>query len=615
MKNKIKQMKPYSYILIGIVSIFFFSCQDVLDKHDLTTLDNRIWEDETQIKLYINNLNLNNMPGASFGGNSPYSDETYSSGTQYTNLLYGFTTPSSINTMTVFHKDMYNLIRRINIGLEGIENSSVPDSLKGELAGQALFLRAYRYWQLVSLYGGVPIVKEVQDPYEGSEALDVPRSKTKDAIEEIIEDLDLAIEGLPIDWTQIADKGRITSGAAAAFKGRVLLAWASPMFNPNNDQDRWQRAYDANKQAVVLLSQMAVPRALHPDFASIFTANVTENPEAIIFQRYSLSAGSAYTHGWEGSVRPYSAGGSSAFSPTWELVKAFPMANGKLISEEGSGYDSTYFWQNRDPRFYATVAYNGSQWEMSGRDISNVWTFRNSVEGNRAPATGFYNKKATDPTITREDISQTSTAWIELRYAEVLLNLAECANEIGLKSEALEYVRAIRERARIESGGGEFGISNSISQEFLREVIMIERQVEFAFENKRVWDLRRRKMYREDLGEHVKKLNGTQRHGLSYRALGSWGRPITDVSSPYNGWLRIDTALYFGHLDLNDANNFSQYFTASLRNLDTYGGQEQPIDYLELYDFFAVPSSVIEKSPAVEQTLGWINGTFDPLAE
>ena len=144
---------------------------------------------------------------------------------------------------------------------------------------------------------------------------------------------------------------------------------------------------------------------------------------------------------------------------------------------------------------------------------------------------------------------------------------------------------------------------------------MIERQVEFAFENKRVWDLRRRKMYREDLGEHVKKLNGTQRHGLTYRALGSWGRTISDASSPYNGWLQIDTAMYFGHIDLNDVNSFSKYFTASLRNLDTYGGQEQPIDYLELYDFFAVPSSVIEKSPAVEQTLGWINGTFDPLAE
>lgn len=608
-------MKSYPFIIIGLLSVLLFSCKDVLDKNDLTTLDDRIWEDESQINLYINNLYFNNMPKASFKEYSSVSDESYSSSETSTDLLYGFISPNGIDKVTVLHKDNYNLIRRINIGLEGIENSSIDESLKAPLRGQALFLRAYRYWEFVQLYGGVPIVKEVQDPYKGSESLDVPRSKTGDAINEIIADLDKAIEGLPLDWTQTADKGRITSGAAAAFKGRVLLAWASPMFNPNNDQARWQRAYDANKQAVDLLSQMSVPRGLHPDFSSIFTTNVLENVEAVIFRRYDLNAGSKYTHDWENSVRPNSGGGGAGYGPTWELVQAFPMANGKLINEPESGYNETYFWKDRDPRFYATVAYNGSEWKMSGRDRTTVWTFRNTVEGNRAPVTGFYNKKATNPSISIDVISQTSTAWIELRYAEVLLNLAECANEIGNQNEALENVRAIRERAGIESGGGEYGISNSISKELLREVIMVERQVEFAFENKRYWDMRRRKMFREDLGTYVKKLNGTQRHGLNYVPKGLWGREITDVNSKYKGWLRIDTALVLGYLDLNDVNSFSTYYTTSVKNLDLYQGQSQPIDYKELYDFFAVPSSIINKSPAVEQTKGWLNGTFDPLTE
>ena len=265
-------MKRFNYICLGLLSIFLFACQDVIDKQDLTTLDDRIWEDETQIELYINNLYNSNMPGASFGTNSTACDESYSS--SGIDLLYGFTSETNISAETEFHKDRYRLIRLINIGLDGIEDSPIDESLKAPLRGQALFLRAWRYWRLVKLYGGVPIIKEAQDPYLGSEALDVPRSKTGDAIDEIIADLDEAIATLPVEWIQTDDKGRITSGAAAAFKGRILLAWASPMFNPNNDQARWQRAYDANKEAMDLLALMSVPRALYPDYASIFTANV-----------------------------------------------------------------------------------------------------------------------------------------------------------------------------------------------------------------------------------------------------------------------------------------------------------------------------------------------------
>ena len=608
-------MKSYPYLLILFIALSITSCQDVLDKHDLNVLDGQIWEDEAQAALYINNLYVKNMPdvGDGFGENSQVTDETWSADQTYTDIIYGFKTASDINSVTVLHKDKYELIRRINIALEGLENSSLDAELKAPLEGQALFFRAWRYWELIKLYGGIPVVKTVQDPY--NDDLNVPRSKTSEAINAVVADLDAAIEKLPVDWILTEDKGRITRGAAAAFKGRVLLTWASPLFNPNNNQDRWQRAYDANVQAIDILSQMNVPSGLYPDFEDIFTVDVVNNREAIIYKRYSLSAGNDYTHSWESRVRPPSGGGNGGFSPTWELVKAFPMLNGKLINEPGSGYDSTYFWNNRDPRFYATVGYNGSQWTMNGRVESNIWTFRNIKENNRVPATGFYNKKATDPLIAREDISQTSTAWIELRYAEVLLNFAEAANELGKTSEALEKIRLVRERAGIESGGGEFGISNSVTTDELRERIMVERQVEFAFENKRYWDLRRRLMFRNDLGQYVKKLNGTQRHGLTYTALSGWNAIIKDENSPYYDQMRIDTALVNGHLDLNDQASFSKYFRVTFRNLDVYIGQSQPISYPELYDFFAVPSSMIEKSPAVEQTLGWINGTFDPLAE
>ncbi len=604
-------MKSNSLIIFTVVLVVFTSCEAVLDKHDLNVLDEEIWNDEAQATLYVNNLYVTNMPGEQFGENAGLSDESYSSTESFTDLLYGFTTPSDINAVTVFHKTRYELIRRINICLEGLEGSSLEESAKSPIAGQALFFRAWRYWELVQLYGGVPIVKDVQDPFK--EDLNVPRSKTSEAVNAIVSDLDEAIEKLPVDWLLTEDKGRINSGAAAAFKGRVLLAWASPMFNPENKQDRWQRAYDANVQAINLLSQMDVPRALHTDFDAVFTTDVLNNMEAVLYTRYSLSAGTDYTHGWEGNVRPPSGGGNGSYSPTWELVKAFPMADGKLIAEPGSGYDSTYFWQDRDPRFYATIGYNGSEWDMTGREETNLWCFRHVKETNRVPSTGFYNKKATDPAVGREDVSQTSTAWIELRYAEVLLNFAECANELGKTAEALEKIRSIRERAGIEPGGGEYGISNTVTQNDLRQIIMIERQVELAFENKRYWDLRRRKMFREDLGQYVKKLNSTQRHGFNYLAIAGWNNEVEDETSPYYGQLRIDTALANGYLDLNDQASYRTYFLTTYKSMDYYNEQYIDINYLPLYDFFAVPSSMLEKSPAVEQTLGWANGTFDPL--
>lgn len=607
-----KKLFPFALIILAIM-VFNTSCDNVLDKHDLNKLTGEIWNEESQAIMYINNLYEDNMPDDYFGTNSQLSDETYSGGSSYTNLLYGFATPSDINSVTVMHKDKYELIRHINIAIEGLDESVLSEEVKTPLRGQALFFRAWRHWEMLQLYGGIPVVKTVQDPY--FDELDVPRGKTSESIDEVVADLDEAIASLPVDWEMDDDKGRITSGAAAAFKGRILLTWASPMFNAANNQDRWQRAYDANQQAIDLLGQMNMARGLHPDYATIFTSNILNNVEAVLYKRFSLGAGTSYTHGWENSLRPPSGGGNGGFTPTRQLISAFPMANGMLTNEEGSGYDETYFWQNRDPRLYASISYNGAEWEMSGRDQTNIWTFRNVKELNRVPSSGFYNKKATDGNIARENISQTNTSWIELRYAEVMLNFGECANELGKTAEALEQVRAIRERAGIEAGNGEFGISNGVSKEVLRQIIMVERQVEFAFENKRYWDLRRRKMFREDLGEYVKKLNGTQRTGYTYRAKSGWNAEIKDEASPFFGFLRIDSALHYGHLDLNDKTSSDQYFSQSDKTLDIYLGANQDINYLELYDFFAIPSSIIQKSPAVEQTIGWLNGTYDPLAE
>ncbi len=607
-------MKHYKIFIFIVSLVSLMACEDVLDKRDLNVVGDNIWDNETTANMYLTNLYEDNMMEFSMSENSPMSDETYSSSTSYTKFMYGNVDGSTTSPVTVMHKDKYSLIRRINFCLEGLEGSSLSDSAQGLIAGQALFLRAYRHWEMVQLYGGIPMLNTVLDPYYDD--LDIARSKTSESIDMIVADLDEAIASLPVEWTQTEDLGRITSGAAAAFKGRILLSWASPMFNPENKAERWQRAYKANQEAIDLLSQMSTPRDLYPEFEDIFTVAAESNPEAVIFRTYNVSAGTDYTHGWEGTIRPPSAGGSGSSNPTWELVKAFPMANGKLINEEGSGYDSAHFWLNRDPRFYKTIVYNGATWELTGRDETKQWCHKyNSFENNRKPGTGFYCRKASDPTIAYASTGETGTDWLELRYAEVLLNFAECANEIGNSSEALEQVRRVRERAGIESGDGTYGIEGSVSLEHLRELIMIERQVEFAFENKRYWDLRRRLMFREDLGEYVKKLNGTRRHGFDIEGKGDYGKLITDRESEYYRWRAIDTAILLGYVNIDSA-DFDTYFEYNFKEMEsTSGGEAQQLDYKELYDYFAIPSAIIQTSPLVIQTIGWLDGTFDPLEE
>ena len=272
-------------IYISLATVFLLAgCTKVLDKYDLNVVDDRIWEDEEQAILFVNNLYDTNMPEMSLGTNDAYSDESFSSTQTITDLLYGFYGPNNIDAVKELHKDNYRLIRQINICISGLEKSGLDENLKRPILGQALFLRAWRYWNMVKLYGGIPMGNRVQDPFQEPD-LNIPRSKTSESIALIVEDLDRAIEFLPVDWTLDKDKGRITGGVAAALKGRVLLNWASPLFNRNNDGARWQSAYDANAKAVELLAQMRAPRALHPEFSSIFTVDVLNNTEAVFYRR------------------------------------------------------------------------------------------------------------------------------------------------------------------------------------------------------------------------------------------------------------------------------------------------------------------------------------------
>ncbi len=275
-------------------------------------------------------------------------------------------------------------IRNCNDIIEGVQNSSsISDEDKKHLLGQAYFFRAYTYFNMVKLYGGVPIIDHVQAAI-GSQgtSLAVPRQTTKDCIDFICKDLELAAEYLPTKWVNDgADFGRITAGLAEALRGWVLLYYASPLFNRTNDDTRWAAAYEANKKALELLQQGGIGLAYATNGGENNAANWNRiwtnydgsdgsTREGVFVTLYNLNdnVSGQPNYGkyntWEHSIRPKNTNGGGGLTPTSEMIDLFPMADGLKPGESSIAYDKKKFWLNRDPRFYRTFAFPGTEWRF-----------------------------------------------------------------------------------------------------------------------------------------------------------------------------------------------------------------------------------------------------------
>jgi hypothetical protein len=588
-------------LLYTIIPVFLFSCEKVLDKHALNTIDSEVvWESKDLTDLYLNNVYSNALP--KFAGNETESASDESFGGGAGNMLYGMMASDVV--YGIYSADEYLNIRDTNIIIAEMDKSDFDEEFRLSIKGQAIFLRAWIYWELVKYYGGVPLLLDAQDPYN-SETLYPKRESAKVCIEQIVSDLDVAIECLPEQWSDY-DRGRVTRGAAAALKGRVLLYYASPQFNPDNNRERWQEAYNANKTAKEICKLDGYE--LYDDFANIFIDEEKTN-EAIFISGYDKT--NRY-HDYDNTVRPGSVrNGNTSISvaPNWDLVKSFPMKDGKPI-EGHPDYNANNdnFWKNRDPRFYATIAYNACVWDFDGSAGRRQWIYEgNTVEPaaitKGASPTGFYCRKNVNSSIGKTQTIFVPTDWIEIRLAEVYLNLAECAAELGQIQEAKDQLILIRERAGIEAGDGSYGISASNSEEMV-EAVMLERKIELAFENKRHWDLRRRNMFKDNLG-NTPALNGTKRHGIVVKLDTAY---ITSLDAGVTG-----DSIY-SHFEniMADTINFNENYELYFNTTYNIEIDQVDINYLQpKYNFYYIPLSALDKNENLQQTIHW--GTYDPF--
>ena len=223
---------------------------------------------------------------------------------------------------------------------------------------EARFLRAYYYFLLVRSFGGVPMITTVMD---ANEANTQPRVSSDDIFKYIMDECVAIQDTIVKDYSNLGnlqlqsknETGRANNLAVLALKARAALYYASPLFNPNNDKERWHQAAIANKELIDECKSRGMK--LTSDYSSLFQKDNWQNSEECIFVRRIVSSTNTFEK-YNFPIGLENAGGGNC--PTQNLVDAYEMTNGKAIDEAGSGYDPQNPYANRDARLAMTVAVN-----------------------------------------------------------------------------------------------------------------------------------------------------------------------------------------------------------------------------------------------------------------
>ena len=529
------------------------------------------------------------------------------------------------------------LIEQINEGI----GSALSEDFKKRAKGQMYMFRALQYFDLARLYGGVPLVLKVQNASVDDEAIKLPRAKTSEVFDQVVLDLDSAAALLPWAWPSAGtDYGRFTSAFAIAMKSRVLLTAASPLFNPNWDNpgdQRWQKALAASLEAETKLStgSPAYGTAIKTakDWAEVtFKNDNAFNGEAIfaVLLSTELTSSTGANNSWENSVRLPDAKGTGGISAPKAMLDLFPLADGSR-PVIGVNYNDTFFFEGRDPRFYRTFAFSGCKWPVKNNDKHVTWLYR-WREGTKA-ASSYANNQGNSPAMVRKmsnpaadslAFAQSGTDIFEYRYAELLMNIAECYAATGQIPQCLEYLKKVRQRVYPSAlASTNFGLGTLANKYAALEACLYERRVELAYEGKRFWDLQRWMLYDDDasIGDNtnallnIPKLNGTARQGYYWQQKTSTAKDLlTDVDRSI--FIDPDAADFATQIGKLKALYIAKFQMTPLDNPWDKDGAAVNMNFRSNYYINGLNNSVLAADPWLTQTIGWQDyngamGTFD----
>ena len=516
-------MKLYiKYLTIGLMATTMLaSCADILDKKPLTEIsDNDLWSDPALLKAFVNSrYNQVGVNGAE-SMQSSIVDETeltWLRGCETHN--FARLSPTDLGRMNGAWwgwdnrswSTKWTNISNCNIFFERVDNVGFTDEAeKTKLVGQVRFIRAFEYWDLIARWGAMPIITKSFSINDREEIVGQKRNTYKECIDFLVRELDQAAKELPANWSG-DDYGRATSVAALALKSRILLYAASPLMNEDvkipevgyttPEPDRWQKAAKAATEA--LDAAQAAGYELYnldgdpsKNYQMIFMDNTAANKETLFARMGTNSAGGESISSCDQYNNPNGYGGWGGNCPLQELVDAYEVVKDGVASkfDWNNPEEKANPYANRDPRFYATILYDGAKWMT--RNVETYFDVdsngnitgggKDTKFGNdswNASPTGYNMKKFMDEGYALNSWNFCARNWIHLRMAELYLNKAEALYHTGDEEGAREALKPVRQRAgmpAVTATGAD-----------LLEAIKNERRIEFAFEEHRYFDVRR----------------------------------------------------------------------------------------------------------------------------
>lgn len=545
----------------------------------------------------------------------------------------------------------YTRIRLANDLIEKMNGVGqvLSESFRNTAKGQMFYFRALQYFYLVRTYGGVPLVLTTQQASSTDESIRVPRSTATECFAQIAKDFDSAAALLPAVWPTLSTNyGRFTSGAALAMKSRILLTAASPLFNADWDNAgnaKWQAALDAGLKAETALTTAGygLYGSTAKEWAEMTYVNdnigtpVGGNKESIftILLSTNQTSSAGYNSSWENSIRPKDHNGNgNGISVPKAMLDLFPLANG-LRPTAANGYVDTFFFENRDPRFYRTFAFSGEKWGIKTNANKTQFFYRwrpsatgtAGYSGNNQTTSPAVVRKMSNPAADTTLLAFSGTDIFEYRYAELLLNIAECYAATGNTGKCIEYLGKIRARVGIPSANN-YGIGTLGSKYGAIEACLYERRIELAYEGKRYWDIQRWLLYDGASATNpsantctklgLTPINGTNRTGYYWQTK-TFSPTASDPLTVADKSILIDPdaasfATEIGKLKTLYKAKF--VMTPLDQALDRDGSTPVNILYRPNYYLSGLPSAALSLNPWLLQTIGWqdysgVPGTFN----
>ena len=558
-------------VLLATTLTTMTSCLDVLDKEPLDIIsDKTVWSDPVLIESYLgecyyqSSVFVNETPtyfseyfwsfwqseaGMGMHWINEIADEAMANWRYNTDAapIYKAGGLNSSGGLLEWWDHAYVIIRKLNEFLLRLPSSPIDESLKNQRMAEARFLRAFNYFAMVKRYGAVPLITVPQQLDDPEEELYAPRTSEKERHDLILSEIaDAVAKGYAPDLAD-SKSGRPTRYAALALISRAAL-YAGSIAQFGTQQldgllgipaseaaDYYRQSYNASKEIKKKFSLYNSDADKVVNFKNIFL--VKDNNEVIFAKKHNgqptsvdtgqYNGGSCWGYDFAQCPKPHAWNAGNKDAPYLEMAEEFEYIDGRPGTlNRQQIMDGTWtteeLWGGKDPRFFATIYTQNTDWKGTKVDYHNGLLLPNgqvlasgSHEGVLAQGTqsvdntfgtGFGVMKYLDESYNSLQGAPgfSSTDYIIFRYGEILLNLAEAAYELNQSSEALSAINELRRRA---------GISELATID--RDKIRHERKVELAFEGHRYWDVRRWRIATSALSQSYSGLRYIQVYGTN----------------------------------------------------------------------------------------------------